>query len=65
MSSGVGLDARLAAAVMSIPAVKGVEIGRAFAVARLTGTEAQDDLFADGRGGVTRRTNHAATSRAE
>jgi chorismate synthase len=53
------IDARLAAAVMSIPAVKGVEIGPAFAVARLTGTEAHDDLFAEGRGGVTRRTNHA------
>jgi len=53
------LDARLAAAVMSIPAVKGVEIGNAFENARLPGTQAQDDLYPDGKGGVERRTNRA------
>lgn len=33
------LDARLAAAAMSIPAIKGVEIGNGFALARMKGTE--------------------------
>ena len=33
------LDARLAAAVMSIPAIKGVEIGDGFALAAMKGTE--------------------------
>ena len=39
------LDGRLAAAVMSIPAIKGVEIGDGFAVAGLPGTEAQDAII--------------------
>ena len=38
------LDARLAAAVMSIPAVKGVEIGPAFENARRRGTQVQDEF---------------------
>ncbi len=53
------LDARLAAAVMSIPAVKGVEIGPAFENARRPGTQVHDELYPDGAGGVTRRTNRA------
>jgi chorismate synthase len=38
------LDARLAAAVMSIPAVKGVEIGPAFENARRAGTQVHDEF---------------------
>ncbi|HUX77982.1 MAG TPA: chorismate synthase [Anaerolineae bacterium] len=38
------LDARLAAAVMSIPAVKGVEIGPAFENARRPGTQVHDEF---------------------
>jgi len=38
------LDARLAAAVMSIPAVKGVEIGPAFENARKPGTQVHDEI---------------------
>jgi len=38
------LDARLAAAVMSIPAVKGVEIGPAFENARCPGTQVHDEF---------------------
>jgi chorismate synthase len=38
------LDARLAAAVMSIPAIKGVEIGPAFENARKPGTQVHDEL---------------------
>lgn len=53
------LDARLAAAVMSIPAVKGVEIGPAFENARRPGSQVHDELHADGAGGVTRLTNRA------
>lgn len=39
------LDGRLAQAVMSIPSVKGVEIGDAFENARKTGTQVQDEIF--------------------
>jgi chorismate synthase len=52
------LDARLAAAVMSIQAVKGVEIGPAFANARLPGTAVHDALY-PGDAGLQRRTNRA------
>jgi chorismate synthase len=38
------LDARLAAAVMGIQAVKGVEIGDGFALARARGSEAHDEI---------------------
>jgi len=38
------LDARLGAAVLSIPAIKGVEIGPAFENSRLPGTQAQDAI---------------------
>jgi chorismate synthase len=38
------LDARLAAALMGIQAVKGVEIGDGFALARLRGSEAHDEI---------------------
>jgi chorismate synthase len=38
------LDARLASAVMSIPAIKGVEIGPAFENARKKGTEVHDEI---------------------
>jgi len=42
------LEARLAAAVLSVPAIKGVEIGPAFENARLPGTQAQDPIRLDG-----------------
>lgn len=38
------LDGRLAAALMSIQAIKGVEIGPAFANARLRGTQVHDEI---------------------
>jgi chorismate synthase len=53
------IDTQLAAAVISIPAVKGVEFGPAFENARRTGTQVHDELFPDGHGGVTRITNRA------
>ena len=39
------LDARLAAALMSIPAIKGVEIGPAFENARRPGTQVHDEYL--------------------
>jgi chorismate synthase len=53
------LDARLAAAVMSIQSVKGVEIGPAFENATLMGTKVHDELYPDGEGDVVRQSNHA------
>jgi chorismate synthase len=49
------LDARLAAALMGIQAVKGVEIGDGFALASLRGSDAHDELEPD----LRRRTNRA------
>ena len=57
------LDGRIAAAIMSIPAVKGVEIGMGFQTARVTGAEVHDEIeMAPGRvraGNVRRKTNRA------
>jgi chorismate synthase len=57
------LDGRLAAAIMSIPAVKGVEIGLGVESARRRGSDVHDEIDADERnlksGGVRRRTNRA------
>lgn len=39
------LDGRLAQALMSIPAIKGVEIGLGFEIARRFGSEVQDEIF--------------------
>jgi len=52
------LDARLAAALMGIQAVKGVEIGDGFALARVRGSEAHDEIVRDERG-LRRTTNRA------
>jgi len=52
------LDARLAAALMSIQAIKGVEIGDGFATARRRGSVAHDEIEG-GPGGLRRRTNRA------
>ncbi|MBI3567635.1 MAG: chorismate synthase [Gemmatimonadetes bacterium] len=57
------LDGRLGAAILSIPAVKGVEMGIGFEAARRTGAEVHDEIeMAPGRartGNVRRRTNRA------
>ncbi|MDF2749317.1 MAG: chorismate synthase [Gaiellaceae bacterium] len=49
------LDARLAAALMGTQAVKGVEIGDGFALARRRGSEAHDEI----EPGLRRRSNRA------
>ena len=57
------LDGRIGAAIMSIPAVKGVEIGMGFQTARVTGAEVHDEIeMAPDRvrtGNVRRKTNRA------
>jgi chorismate synthase len=52
------LDARLAAALMGIQAVKGVEVGQGFELAEKRGSEAHDEILADERG-LYRETNRA------
>jgi chorismate synthase len=42
------LEARLGAAVLSIQAIKGIEVGRAFEVSRRSGTQAQDGIRLEG-----------------
>jgi chorismate synthase len=59
------LDGRLAGMLMSIPAVKGVEIGMGSEAARRPGSEVHDPIDADAlrpvdrRGGFRRRSNNA------
>ncbi len=57
------LDGRIGAAIMSIPAVKGVEIGMGFDAARVTGAQVHDEIEpAPGRtlaGNVRRKTTRA------
>jgi chorismate synthase len=52
------LGARLAGAIMSIHAIKGVEIGEGFANARLRGTLVHDEIFIED-GEIARHTNRA------
>lgn len=56
---GERLDGRIAAAVMSIPAVKGVEVGDGFALAQRLGRDAHDEIVKDEKGAITRPTNRA------
>jgi chorismate synthase len=49
------LDARLAAALMGVQAVKGVEVGDGFGLARVRGSQAHDEIEL----GLVRRTNRA------
>lgn len=59
------LDARLAAALMSIQAIKGVEVGLGFEAAQLPGSRVHDGIAYDARQrrerslGYVRSTNHA------
>ena len=57
------LDGRVGAAIMSIPAVKGVEIGMGFQTARVTGAEVHDEIMpmrdSARTGNVRRKTNRA------
>lgn len=53
------LEARIVAAMVSIQAMKGAEIGRAFEMAGLRGSQVHDEIEADGMGGIRRRSNRA------
>ena len=53
------LQARLAAAVLSVPAIKGVEFGLGFEGATLPGSRVHDPLGYDAERGYTRSGNHA------
>ncbi len=53
------LSAELCAALMSIQAVKGVEIGMGFGVSRKLGKEVHDEIFYHKKKGFYRKTNNA------
>ncbi|WCK56081.1 chorismate synthase [Aneurinibacillus sp. Ricciae_BoGa-3] len=53
------LDARLAQAIMSIQAFKGVEIGIGFEAAGRPGSQVHDEIILDDEGNYTRKTNRA------
>jgi chorismate synthase len=53
------LDARLAAALMSVPAIKGVALGDGFASAARRGSQAHDEIELDPEGRLRRRTGRA------
>ena len=52
------LDAKLAGALMGIQAIKGVEMGDGFGLARVRGSEAHDEIV-PGPAGIDRLTHHA------
>ena len=53
------LDGKLAGALMSIQAIKGIEIGAGFECARQFGSEIHDEIFIDEKGCAYRKTNRA------
>jgi chorismate synthase len=53
------LDGRLAQALMSIQAIKGVEVGIGFKAAELPGSQVHDEIFYDSDRGFWRQTNRA------
>ncbi len=53
------LDARLASAMMSIQAMKGVEFGMGFGVGEIPGSQIHDPIYYDAAKGFTRGTNSA------
>jgi chorismate synthase len=55
----LALDGKLAQAVMSIPAVKAVEVGAGVDSAHLMGSQMHDEMFVDKSKNVYRQTNNA------
>jgi chorismate synthase len=53
------IDGRLSQALMSIQAIKGVEIGAGFGAASRFGSEVMDEIFCAPQGGLLRATNNA------
>ena len=56
---GRRLDGRLAQALMSLQAIKGVEIGMGFAMADRFGSEVHDEIFYEKKRGFFRKRNNA------
>lgn len=54
-----GIENRLARALFGIPAVKGLEFGAGFALARMRGSEANDPFVMNENGVITTETNHS------
>ena len=54
------IDGRIAQAILSIPAIKGIQAGDAFEIAKSCGSEAHDEIFFDQNRGFVRKTNRAA-----
>jgi len=54
------LEAKLAMAVMSVQAIKGVEVGDAFTNTRLSGTQVQDAMTLDGQNSKIKRPSNRA-----
>ena len=59
MTYGEKLDARLAQGLMSIQAVKGVEIGLGFGAANISGKDVHDEIYYEEGKGYYRETNRA------
>ena len=57
MQYSTKLDTILCAAIMSVQAIKGVEVGLGFGAATLPGSKVHDEIFFDG--GYKRKTNNA------
>lgn len=53
------LDGKLAGAIMSVQAIKGVEIGAGFKVADLPGSQIHDEMFLNEDNKIYRKTNNA------
>jgi chorismate synthase len=53
------LDAKLAAALMSIQAIKGVEVGAGFGVSNKPGSQVHDEIYWSKKDGFFRKTNMA------
>src|SRR6266508_3584024 len=54
------LEAKLAMAIMSVQAIKGVEVGDAFTNTRLSGTQVQDAMTLDGQNSKIKRPSNRA-----
>lgn len=53
------LDGRIAAAILSIPAIKGIEFGAGFRCGELPGSQVHDEIFYEPERGYYRQTNQA------
>ena len=59
VSADTRLDGRLGQAIMSIQAIKGVELGAGFELGRLPGTQSHDEIFYSEARGYYRQTNRS------